>query len=523
MKKWENSDTCFAKPFFNGDSLRWVIPLLLVAIALVIRLVRLDSVPDLVISYAADVGNRAIHILQKGLPPGFFRTHAGTIDDSQNSQVYLSLVLASFRLLGPSIFSLRLVDVLLGTASVLVMYDLCKRLGGRKSAIYSALTLSFSLFHVTFSRVGLYTMATFLHALVVLDVLVVLWKNERFRRALPLCLGAVIPFSFDLYAIERPLIVFALFVASVLLLRRRNLVGWILLLLPTVAYLFWMFQNRGFSFRLFIGATGGWATDVNIFMRTPEMTIVSKAVPVGVALENLLFNVRTFSANFVRAPFLYPLAILGSIFGIWTLARKWNNVPTLTALAASLAMVAAPFLVVPSSSRLLLFLIPVYVSTGLFLDRLHAWLPRTGPFLVTVLLGVDAFLNLGHLTQQGLTGVLRDDIFGEVGQRQVGDQIARMPRTEPVLVLRWGDNHSCIGFVLASQGFPLSNVRFIEPRQEELEAELCKARAARFHGSVIFAEKDPVRSPLEKQFQLSEMKKFTARGIVFVHASITAR
>jgi len=524
MKKWKNSDKYFTKPFFNGAPLRWVIPLLLVAIALVIRLVRLDSVPELVISYAADVGNRAIDILQQGLPTGFFRYHPGTVGESQNSFVYLSLILASFRLLGPGIFSLRLVDVLLGTASVLVMYDLCERLGGRKAAIYSALTLSFSFFHVTFSRVGLYTMATFLHALVVLDALVVLWKNGRFRRALPLCLGAVIPFAFDLYAIERPLIVFVLFVASVLLLRRRNLVGWILFLLPTVAYLFLMLRNPAFSFRLFIGANGSWPTDVNVFMRTPEMTIVSEAVPVGVALGNLLFNVRSFSADFVRAPYLYPLAVLGSLFGVLTLARKWNNVPALTALAASLAMVAAPFLVFPLSSRLLLFLIPVYFSTGLLLDRLRAWLPRTGLFLVIVLLGVDAFLNLRHLTGHGFTGVLRDDIFSEAGQRQVADQIVRMPRAEPVLVLRWGKPHenSCIRFMLASQGFPLSNVRFLDPCPD-LEAELWKARAARFQGSAIFAEKDPVRSPLEKQFRLSDMNKFVGRDIVFVHASITAR
>lgn len=524
MKKCRNSDKSPAKPFSRGDPLRWIIPLSLAAIALVIRLVRLDSVPDLVFSAAANVGNRAIDVLQHGLPAGFFRYHPATLIESQSSFVYLSLVLASFRLLGPGVFSLRLVDALLGTAGVLVMYDLCRRLAGRRSAVYSALALSFSFFHVAFSRVGIYTMATFLHAIVVLDVLVVLWKNERSRLIVPLCLGAIAPFAFDLYAIEYPLIVFALFVASALLLQRRNLAGWILLLIPIVAYFLLMHRYAGFSFRSLAVATKGLPTDVSVFKRTPEMTVVPGSVPLGSALKNLIFNVKSFYADCVRAPYLYPLEVIGSIFGLLALARKWNSVPALTVFAACLASVAAPFLVFPLSSRLMLFLIPVYFSTGLFLDRLRAWFPRAGPFLVIVLLGVDAFLNLRNFTEQKFRRVLRDDIFGEAGQRQVADRIVRMPRTEQVLVLRWGPPHesSCIRFMLASRGVPLSNVRFLDPGRD-LEAELSKARAARFQGSVIFAENDSMRSLLEKQFQLTDVESFTGRSIVFVRASIAAR
>jgi 4-amino-4-deoxy-L-arabinose transferase-like glycosyltransferase len=513
-----------SKTFFHEDRLRWGIPLLLAAIALVIRLVRLDSVPDLVISYAANAGNRAIDILQHGLPNGFFRCHPGTVGESQSSFVYISLVLALFRLLGPGIFSLRLVDALLGTASVLVMYDLCNRLVGRRAAIYSALALSFSFFHVAFSRIGIYTMATFLHALVLLDAVVVLWKNERSRRVLPLCVGAVIPFAFDLYAIEYPLMVFALFVASVILLRRRNIVGLVLFLLPTLAYFYWMHRDACFSSRLFGIAAKGLPTDVNIFSRTPEMKTVTESVPIGMALENLLFNVRSFYADLVRVPYLYPLEIVGAIFGVLTFARKWNSIPVLTALAACLAIAAAPFLVFPLSSRLLLCLIPVYFSTGLFLDRLQTRLPRIGLCLVIILLGVDAFLNLRNLTCHGFRRVLRDDIFAEAGQRQVADRIVGMPLTERVLVLRWGKPYesSCIRFMLASKGFPLANVRFLDP-YHDLEAELLKAGDAGFKGSAIFAEDETVRGLLEKRFRLSDVKRFTGRDMVFVHASIAAR
>ncbi|MEJ2746035.1 MAG: hypothetical protein P8123_10190, partial [bacterium] len=73
-----------------------------------------------------------------------------------------------------------------------------------------------------------------------------------------------------------------------------------------------------------------------------------------------------------------------------------------------------------------------------------------------------------------------------------------------------------------SQGFPTSNVRFLNPGQD-LEAELSKARASNFRGSAIFAEDDTVRRVLEKEFQLADVKRFTGRGIVFVNASITAR
>lgn len=512
----------FAKPFF--DPPRWVVPLVLAAIALVIRLVRLDSVPDLVISYAANVGNRAIDVLRDGLPPGFFRYHPATVGESQSSFVYLSLVLASFRLFGPGVFSLRLVDALLGTAGVLVMYDLCNRLAGRRAAAYSALALSFSFFHVAFSRAGIYTMATFLHALVVLDALVVLWKNGSRSSTAPLFLGAVIPFALDLYAIEYPLIAFVLLAASVLLLRRGNLAGLILFLLPTAAYIFWMHRDPGFSLRLLVAATRGLPTDVNIFTRTPEMTVVQRSVPVGLALRNLLFNVRSFYADLVRTPYLCPLEVIGAIFGVFALARKWRSVPALTAFAACLALAAAPFLVFPLSSRLLLVLIPVYFSTGLFLDRLRAWLPRSGPFLAIILLGVDAFLNLRHATGRGFRRVLRDDIFGEAGQRQVADRIVGMPRAEQVLVLRWGKpyENSCIRFMLASRGVPLSNVQFLDPCSG-LEAGLSRARTARFQGTAIFAEDSSVESLLEKQFQLTDVKKFTGRGIVFVQASIAAR
>lgn len=254
------------------------------------------------------------------------------------------------------------------------------------------------------------------------------------------------------------------------------------------------------------------------------MKTVAEAVPIGLALKNLVFNVRSFCAALVRTPYLYPLEIIGSLFGVFMLVRKWNNVPALAALAACLAMTTAPFLVFPLSSRLVLCLIPVYFSTGLFLDRLRGWLPRTGLLLVVILLGVDAFLNLRHLTGGGFRRILRDDIFGEVGQRQVADQIVDMPNAEQLLVLRWDKPHenACIRFMLASQGFPTSNVRFLNPGQD-LEAELSKARASNFRGSAIFAEDDTVRRVLEKEFQLADVKRFTGRGIVFVSASITAR
>jgi hypothetical protein len=367
-------------------------------------------------------------------------------------------------------------------------------------------------------------MATFLHAIVILDALVILWQNERSRRLLPLCIGAIVPFAFDLYAIEYPVVAFVLFTASILLLYRRNLAGWILFILPTVAYLLWLHRDPGFSLRLFVVATKGLPTDVNIFTRTPEMKTVAEAVPIGLALKNLVFNVRSFCAALVRTPYLYPLEIIGSLFGVFMLVRKWNNVPALAALAACLAMTTAPFLVFPLSSRLVLCLIPVYFSTGLFLDRLRGWLPRTGLLLVVILLGVDAFLNLRHLTGGGFRRILRDDIFGEVGQRQVADQIVDMPNAEQLLVLRWDKPHenACIRFMLASQGFPTSNVRFLNPGQD-LEAELSKARASNFRGSAIFAEDDTVRRVLEKEFQLADVKRFTGRGIVFVSASITAR
>jgi len=129
----------------------------ILAAALFLRLYRIDSIPPGVWFDEAQNGNEVINIL-KGAPLQVFIPRL-----TMMPAMYFYIASFFSSILGPDIFSLRLVSTITGVLSIAAFYFFVRAaLKDVKLALAGAAMLAFSRWHITFSRVAFLGMLTLL-------------------------------------------------------------------------------------------------------------------------------------------------------------------------------------------------------------------------------------------------------------------------------------------------------------------------------------------------------------------------
>jgi len=132
--------------------------ILLLALPLLGRFVDLAADPPLNVAFihafATDEGYysahaRAIALFGESVPPAYWDSHRVT-------PLYDWILQSTFRLLGVSFVTLRLPQVLLGIATVALLYLLLRREAGPTAARWAAFFLAWSHIFIVFNRVGMY-------------------------------------------------------------------------------------------------------------------------------------------------------------------------------------------------------------------------------------------------------------------------------------------------------------------------------------------------------------------------------
>ena len=206
--------------------LLWDIAFLLsiFAFALAIRTYRLDVFPPGLYTDEAAHGIDALATLD-GNYAIFYERNNG------REPLFIYLLAAIFYLLGPTAFNIRLAAALCGSMTVVTTYWLfCEMFGfepenkpqhARWYATWGALFLTFSYWHITFSRLGFRAILTPLIVTIAFALIWRTWRKLRMQKTLPwlaACLGgAALGLSVYTYTAGRVAFVLFLAVAVIML------------------------------------------------------------------------------------------------------------------------------------------------------------------------------------------------------------------------------------------------------------------------------------------------------------------
>jgi 4-amino-4-deoxy-L-arabinose transferase-like glycosyltransferase len=238
--------------------------LFLLAAALELRLPGLTDQPYVVHGDEAACGLEAMRWLNGGVP-------------SLISTGWYGLPVAGYgipalvmRVAGANLFGLRLSSVLLGVASIALLYALTREFAGRRVAFVAAALLTITHIFIHFSRMGIH----YIHAPFV--VLLTLWLLVRSLRAnnvlAAMLAGVGLSLAMQVYFSARILfLIFPLFLLGVLLLSRQLLKGRVLVLGWLVLSFLVSFGPMGIYFLQHLDALNARSNQVLILNLTPDM------------------------------------------------------------------------------------------------------------------------------------------------------------------------------------------------------------------------------------------------------------
>ncbi|HPJ72068.1 MAG TPA: glycosyltransferase family 39 protein, partial [bacterium] len=134
---------------------------LTVLLAFALRVHLLGAVSVRFDHYESDYAWQALNVLNGQHAPSLWTSTIWRgLGHLNLSPVYTYCVALSFRLLGVSLASLKLVPVVYGTLSVLLTYGIVGILFGKRLALISALLMAVSPLHINYSRIGLLLCST---------------------------------------------------------------------------------------------------------------------------------------------------------------------------------------------------------------------------------------------------------------------------------------------------------------------------------------------------------------------------
>jgi 4-amino-4-deoxy-L-arabinose transferase-like glycosyltransferase len=169
---------------------------LVVALAVLYRTYALDRIPPGLFGDEAADGLVAADI-RAGRSWPLFIEEPATIKWSSREPLYHYLTAGVFAVVAPSVWSLRLSSAVLGSATVLALALLARRLFGTRIGLIAAALLAVSRWHVTISRIGLRAIIEPLLLIVVVHAFVILL--ERRTRAAAAAFGLLLGLGFYSY------------------------------------------------------------------------------------------------------------------------------------------------------------------------------------------------------------------------------------------------------------------------------------------------------------------------------------
>jgi predicted membrane-bound mannosyltransferase len=128
------------------ESRRLYILLIILTIGAFFRFWKLDSIPPSLFYDEAINGNYAISVMEFG--------NFKVLYSDCREGLFINLLVLSFKIFGPSIWSLKFIPALFGIFTILGLYFLTKELFNYRVALFASFLLSCSFWHVNFSRIA---------------------------------------------------------------------------------------------------------------------------------------------------------------------------------------------------------------------------------------------------------------------------------------------------------------------------------------------------------------------------------
>lgn len=196
---------------------RWeVVALLaLTLIALVVRVVLLEGIPQNFGGDEGEMGLMARHVLQGEMRDPFV---TGWLS---HPMLWFFVQAAALRVFGDTVFGLRFLSVVIGTATIPALYSFVRLFYGRVVGFAAAMLLTFYHFHIHFSRLGVNNIAD---PLMALGAFAVFFSGCRTRSFFHFAVaGVLLGLAQHLYMGSRlsPLLLVVVLVHQVFLARRE--------------------------------------------------------------------------------------------------------------------------------------------------------------------------------------------------------------------------------------------------------------------------------------------------------------
>ena len=170
--------------------------LLVVAVAAFFRLHQIETAPPgLFIDEA--VNGLDAHAIATGQRLPVFLTVSEDLPARGREPMFHYLMALLFSVFGPTIPAVRATAALVGIATVIAFYQLCRQLFPGRIALYAALLMACGRWHVTFSRLGM--RALLVPLWLVLTLLAALWLARARTRTAAIGFGATLGLGFYTY------------------------------------------------------------------------------------------------------------------------------------------------------------------------------------------------------------------------------------------------------------------------------------------------------------------------------------
>ncbi len=433
----------------------WII-VTLTLVAFLLRITAVDIWPWAIAGDEGSMGLEAVRVLNGELRTPFV---TGWLS---HPTYYFFLLAGMIRLFGRGILGLRLISVLVGTATVPMLYVLGRRLFGRSVGLTAAALLAVLAVHIHFSRMALNNTSDLL---MTITAFVLLFAGLRTGRGDRFMLAGLIT-GLSLYFYTGARLIPALMAGFTLLWLIRYpekrgqriaalvvmAAGFLVVSLPLLRF----FQTHPNDFM------ARW-NQVGVL---PQHWLSQEAVRLGQPVSAVLFEqIRRAFLGFFALPdnmgffnatkpyldfFTAPLLILGLIYSAWrakdprfALLHMWFWSVVLFGGALTLRP--------PNAARLLAAIPPACLLIALALDRLGREVarqvrkPEARWATIGVVLLLSAWLNLGYYFGDYLPTNRFSDPNTKVGTA-VGLYLQTLPADRPLTVYFYGLPRMFYGF-----------------------------------------------------------------------------
>jgi len=373
-----------------------VVVALLAAVALTLRVVKLDAAPFLVHGDEEAMGSEALQVVAGNIKNMF------AIGWERVPSMVFFVDASAFKVFGTGVAAIRIVSAFAGAAAVVVTYFLLREMFGRGQALVGALFMAGYHFHLHFSRVGL---VNIWDSLAAASAMYFAYRASRDQRTFDFAaLGVVCGLALYEYSTTRvvPLVVIA-YLMYVSIFQRgflRSNLGNISLAVATFGLAamplgtFFLTQPETFTGRLdSVGLfQSGWFDQQVELGRSPVSILWDQALHAfgGFVYYPVSSNVNLYDTSHPLIPGLAAVPFMaGFVYSVLYIAKKEH---ALLLIAVVVPTVLGGILTVePTSWQRYLATIPAVsslVAVGLWqlADRLLAW--RRSAVLPAALLAV---------------------------------------------------------------------------------------------------------------------------------------